>query len=129
MDINLASSHIEIFTFWFREIFSHARNEKHKKFQSNLACRHGPRDQALEREFLLLQIVGGAVFDFELTHGVAKGSLDLLLCTPLELQGQSWVGGDLLNTGDVGLQLLSCLEFLAKSVIRVLEFGGVCRFG
>lgn len=67
------------------------------------------------------------VLDFELGHGVAKGGFDLLLVAALELQGHGGVGNDLLDTGDVGLELLAGFELLAEGLVTRLELGGICR--
>lgn len=97
----------------------------HAEKNFHLAGRHGLGYESLESQLLLLEVVGGRVLNLELSHGVAHGSLDLLLGTTLDLVAQGWVGNDLLNAGDVGLELLSGLELLAESVIAGLELLGI----
>lgn len=92
---------------------------------SRLAGGHGLGDQALEGKLLLLEVLGGGVLDLELGHGVAESRLDLLLVATLELHGHGGVGDDLLNTGDVGLELLARLELLGELLVAGLELGSV----
>lgn len=93
----------------------------------NLAGGHGLGDETLKSQLLLLQVIGGGVVDLELAHGVAQGRLDLLLVATLELEGHGGVGDDLLNTGDVGFELLTGLELLAEFLVAGLEFGGIYK--
>jgi hypothetical protein len=69
--------------------------------QSDLARGHGLGDQTLEGELVLLEILGGALVELEGGHSVADGALDLLLLATLELEGESRVGDDLLDTANV----------------------------
>lgn len=92
---------------------------------SRLAGGHGLGDQALEGKLLLLEVLGGGVLDLELGHGVAESRLDLLLVATLELHGHGGVGDDLLNTGDVRLELLARLELLGELLVAGLELGSV----
>lgn len=87
----------------------------------HLSGGHGLGDKALEGELLLLQVLSGAVAKLESGHGVADGGLNLLLLATLELEGQGRVGDNLLNTANVGLELLLSLETLAESLIVGLE--------
>lgn len=91
-----------------------------------LAGSHGLGDQALEGKLLLLEVLGGGVLNLELGHSVAEGRLDLLLVAALELQGHGGVGDNLLNTGDVRLELLAGLETLGEIIIAGLELGSIC---
>lgn len=87
----------------------------------HLSGGHGLGDKALEGELLLLQVLSGAVAKLESGHGVADGGLNLLLLATLELEGQGRVRDNLLNTANVGLELLLSLETLAESLIVGLE--------
>lgn len=91
----------------------------------HLARGHGLGDKALQGKLLLLQVVRSAVVELQGAHGVADGALDLLLLAALELQGQSRVGDNLLDTADVGLELLLSLELLAEGFVVALESLGV----
>lgn len=91
----------------------------------HLSGRHGLGDKALEGELLLLEVVGGGVLDLELGHGVAESGLDALAVAALHLDGHTGVGDDLLNAGDVGLELLAGLEALGESLIGGLVLLGV----
>lgn len=62
---------------------------------------HGLGYQSLQRQLLLLEVIGCGLFDLELGHGVTEGGLDLLLVAALHLHRHAWVGDDLLNPGDV----------------------------
>jgi len=95
--------------------------------ETRLSGRHGLGDNSLEGQLLPLQVFTSGVLDLELGHGVAEGALDLLLLATLELHGHAWVGNNLLNTGDVRLELLSGLELLGESIVGVLELLGVCE--
>ena len=90
-----------------------------------LAGGHGLGDQALEGQLLLLEVIGGRVLNLELGHGVAESRLDLLLVSALQLHGHGGVGDDVLNTGDVRLELLAGLELLGESLVAGLELGSV----
>jgi hypothetical protein len=87
----------------------------------NLAGRHGLGNNSLQCKLLLLQVIRGRIFDLELGHSIAEGRLDLVLGSPLELEGHGGVGYNFLDSRDVGLQLLSSLELLAEGFIAVLE--------
>lgn len=87
---------------------------------------HGLGDETLEGELLLLEVLGGGVAELEGSHGVADGALDLLLLATLELEGEGRVGDDLLDTADVGLELLLGLELLAEGLVVGLESLGIC---
>ena len=87
----------------------------------HLSGGHGLGDEALESKLLLLEVLGGGVLDLELSHGLADGLLDLLALVTLDLEGQSRVGDDLLDTADVVLELLLGLEALAEGIVGVLE--------
>lgn len=78
-------------------------------------------DNTLQGELLLLQVLSRSILDLELGHGVAESRLDLLLLATLEPNGGGGVGDHLLNTGDVGLELLSGLELLAEGLVAGLE--------
>lgn len=82
-------------------------------------------DHTLEGKLLLLEVVAAGVLDLELGHGVAEGALDLLLLATLELHAHAGVADDLLNAGDVALELLPGLELLAESLVGGLELLGV----
>lgn len=86
---------------------------------------HGLGDQSLERQLLLLEVVSSRILDLELAHGLAEALLDLLLLAALQLKGESGVRHDLLNTGDVGLELLLSLEALAERLVVALELLGL----
>jgi len=96
-----------------------------KGFEQNLAGGESLGDNTLERQLLLLEILGRSILDLELTHSLAKGRLDLLLLATLELERQGRVRDHLLNTRDVRLELLPRLELLAESLIAALELGGI----
>lgn len=91
----------------------------------HLAGRERLGDNALQGKLLLLQVLGGGVLDLELSHGVAERRLDLLLLAALEPDGGGRVRDHLLNTGDVGLELLPGLELLAEGLVAGLELLGV----
>ena len=93
--------------------------------RSRLSGRESLGDDALERELLLLEVLGGGVLNLELSHGVGESSLDLLLLAALEADGGGGVGDHLLDTGDVRLKLLPALELLGESLVGALELGGV----
>jgi hypothetical protein len=93
--------------------------------RSRLSGRESLGDDALERELLLLEVLGGGVLNLELSHGVGESSLDLLLLATLEADGGGRVGDHLLNAGDVRLKLLPALELLGESLVGALELGGV----
>lgn len=95
------------------------------KLGYHLTGGHGLGHQSLERELLLLQVISGRVLNLELAHGLAERLLNLVLLATLELEGQGRVGDDLLNAGDVGLELLLGLEALAESLIVGLELLGL----
>lgn len=82
-------------------------------------------DGALEGELLLLELLGAGVLDLELGHGVAEGRLDLLLLATLELHRGARVRDHLLDTRDVGLELLPRLEALGEGLVRRLELLGI----
>ena len=75
--------------------------------KTRLSGRHGLGDDSFEGQLLPLEVLTSGVLDLELGHGVAEGALDLLLLSTLELHGHAWVGNDLLDTGNVRLELLS----------------------
>jgi hypothetical protein len=89
--------------------------------KTNLAGGHGLGDHSLQGKLLLLQVIRGGIFDLELSHGVAESRLDLVLSSALELERHGGVRDDLLNSRDVGLELLSRLELLAERLVAVLE--------
>ena len=91
------------------------------RLKGNLAGRHGLGNEALEGKLLLLEVLGGGVLNLELRHGLREGLLNLLLLAALELEGESGVGDDLLDAGDVGLELLLSLEALGESLVVGLE--------
>jgi len=93
--------------------------------KTGLPCRHGLGDESLELELLLLEILGRAVGDVELGHGLAENALNLLLLAALHPNGKHRVRDDLLNTSNVRLELLLSVEPLAESIIGVLELLGV----
>jgi hypothetical protein len=107
--------------FLVRPVSLHRAAEKKR-----LSRGHGLGHEALEGELLLLEVLGGAVVELEGTHGVADGALNLLLLATLELEGEGRVGDDLLDTADVGLELLLGLELLAEGLVVALESLGVC---
>lgn len=96
-----------------------------RRKKTNLARGHGLGDHSLQGKLLLLQVVRGGLLNLKLGHGIAKGGLDLVLGTTLELEGHGGVGDDLLNSRDVGLELLLSLELLAESLVAVLELLGI----
>jgi hypothetical protein len=55
----------------------------------------------------------------------AEGALDLLLLAALELHAHAGVADNLLNAGDVALELLPRLELLAEGLVAGLELLGV----
>ena len=87
----------------------------------NLAGRHGLGNNSLQCKLLLLQVIRGGIFDLKLGHSLTEGGLDLVLGSALDLEGHSRVRNNLLDSRNVGLQLLSSLELLAESLIAVLE--------
>jgi hypothetical protein len=87
----------------------------------HLPCGHSLGDQTLESKLLLLEVLGGGVLNLELGHGVAESGLNALLVATLELHGHAGVGDDLLNTGDVRLELLARLEALGEGLVGRLE--------
>ena len=93
---------------------------------SHLARRHGLGDQPLESKLLLLEVLGRGVLNLELAHGLAERLLNLVLLAALELEGESRVRDDLLNAGDVGLELLLGLKALAEGLVLALELLGIC---
>lgn len=86
---------------------------------------HGLGDESLESKLLLLEIFRSRVFDLKLSHGIAECRFDLLLVATLQLQRHGGVGNNLLNTRDVGLELLARLELLGESLIARLELRSV----
>ena len=93
---------------------------------SHLPRRHGLGDQPLKSKLLLLEVLSRRVLNLELAHGLAERLLDLVLLAALELEGESRVGDDLLNTGDVRLELLLGLEAFAESLVLSLELLRIC---
>lgn len=91
----------------------------------HLAGGHGLGDQALQSQLLLLEVLGGGVLNLKLGHSIAQSGFDLLLVATLQLGGHSRVRNDLLNTGDVRLELLARLELLGESLIAGLELGSI----
>jgi len=96
--------------------------------QTNLARRHGLRYQSLQRQFLLLKIIGAGILNLKLRHCVAERRLNLLLCASLQFEGHGWVRGDFLDARDVRFELLPGFEFLAEGVVAVFELCGVCSY-
>lgn len=64
------------------------------------------RYRTLKSEVLLLEVLGRGVLNLELGHGIRQSGLNLLLLAALELAGRERVGDHLLDTRDVGLELL-----------------------
>jgi hypothetical protein len=93
---------------------------------SHLPRGHSLGDQPLEGKLLLLEVISRRVLNLELAHGLAERLLNLLLLATLELEGESRVRDDLLNAGDVRLELLLGLEPLAESLVLALELLGIC---
>lgn len=91
----------------------------------SLAGGHGLGDQTLERQLLLLELLGGRILNLQSGHGLTDLGLDLVLLAALQLQGQSGVGDDLLDVTDVVLQALLGLEALAEGLVVALELLGV----
>lgn len=58
-------------------------------------------------------------------HGIAESRLNLVLGSALDLEGHGRVRDNLLDSRDVGLELLSSLELLAEGLITVLELLGI----
>lgn len=87
----------------------------------HLSGGHGLGDKTLEGKLLLLEVLSSALRDLKSSHGVGDGALDLLLLVTLKLKGKSGVGDDLLNTANVGLELLLSLKLLLESIIVALE--------
>lgn len=98
-----------------------------KRRNDNLPGGHGLGNKALEGKLLLLEVVSSGVLNLKLAHGLAEALLNLVLLAALELEGQSWVRDDLLNTVDVRLKLLLGLEALAESLIVGLELLSIYR--
>lgn len=90
---------------------------------------HGLGDEPLEGQLLLLQVIGRGVLDLELSHSIGQCLLNLLLLATLQLQRQGGVRDDVLNTSDVGLELLLGLEALGEGLIVGLELLGICHHG
>lgn len=93
--------------------------------QAELSGQHTLGNETLERQLLLLQVVRGRVVNLKLLHGVAESRLNLLASATLELEGHCRVADDLLNPGDVGLELLSGLVLLGESIVGALELLGI----
>jgi hypothetical protein len=91
----------------------------------HLPCGHGLGDQTLESKLLLLKFLGGGVLNLELGHGVTESRLNALLVAALELHGHARVGDNLLDTGDVRLELLARLEALGEGLVAGLELGSI----
>lgn len=91
----------------------------------HLPCGHSLGNQTLESKLLLLEVLGGGVLNLELGHSVAESRLNTLLVAALELHGHTRVGDNLLDTGDVRLELLARLETLGESLIAGLELGSI----
>mgnify|MGYP005988216605 CR=1 FL=1 len=91
----------------------------------HLSGGHGLGNKTLEGKLLLLQVLSSAVLKLKSSHGVAHLGLNLVLLATLQLEGEGLVGDDLLNTADVGLELLLSLEALAESLIVALEVLGI----
>jgi hypothetical protein len=83
------------------------------------------RDNTLESQLLLLQVLVTGILDLQLGHGVAESGLDLLTGTTLELQAHRGIADDLLNTRDVRLELLPSLVLLGESIVGRLELLGI----
>ncbi len=92
---------------------------------SHLPRGHGLGDQPLESKLLLLEVLSRGVLDLELAHGLAERLLDLVLLTALKLERERRVRDDLLNAGDVRLELLLGLEALAEGLVLALELLGI----
>ena len=90
-----------------------------------LAGGHSLGHETLKSQLLLLEVLGGGVLNLELGHSVTEGRLDLLLVATLQLHGHSGVRHNLLDTGDVGLELLARLETLGESLVAGLELGSI----
>ena len=90
---------------------------------------HSLGHEPLQGQLLLLEVVGRRVLELQLRHGLAEGLLDLVLLATLQLEGQCRVGDDLLDTRDVGLELLLGLETLAEGLIVAFELLGFCMYG
>lgn len=93
----------------------------------HLPCGHGLGNQTLKSKLLLLEVLGGRVLNLELGHGIAESGLNALLVAALELHGHTGVGDNLLDTGDVRLELLARLEALGESLIAGLELGSIYK--
>ena len=79
----------------------------------------------LQCKLLFLEVLAARILNLQLGHGVGQSALNLLLLATLELHAHCGVGHNLLDSADVALQLLSCLELLAESIVAGLELGGV----
>jgi hypothetical protein len=101
------------------------QNRKHdiniKEIVDRLAGGHGLGDNTLKGELLLLEVLVVGVLNLELGHGVRESGLNLLAGSTLELQAHGGVRDDLLNAGDVRLELLASLVLLGESVVSGLE--------
>ena len=95
-------------------------------YLSRLAAGHGLGHETLEGELLLLQLLGGGVVDLKGAHRVADGGLDLVLLATLELERQRGVRDELLDVGDVVLEVLLSLEALVEGLVVALELLGIC---
>lgn len=93
---------------------------------TTLAGRHGLGDGTLEGELLLLQVISGALAELELCHGLAHGVLDLLLLSTLKFECQGGIRNDVLDPGDVRLELLLRLVLLGELLVVGLVFLGLC---
>ena len=91
----------------------------------HLPSGHSLSNESLEGKLLLLEILGGGVFDLELSHGIAESRFNLLLVTTLQLHRHSGIGNDLLDARNVRLQLLAGLKLLRESLVARLELGGI----
>lgn len=93
----------------------------------HLPSSHGLGHEPLESKLLLLEVIGGGVLNLELAHSVTESGLNLLLVAALQFHGHGGVRNELLNTRDVGLELLARFELLGESFIARLELGGICE--
>lgn len=91
----------------------------------HLPCGHSLGNQTLESKLLLLEVLGGGVLNLELSHSITESRLNALLVAALELHGHTRVGDNLLDTGDVRLELLARLETLGESLIADLELSSI----
>ena len=91
----------------------------------HLPSGHSLSNESFEGKLLLLEILRSGIFDLELSHSIAESGFDLLLVTTLQLHRHGGIGDDLLDAGNVRLQLLAGLTLLCESLVARFELGGI----